>query len=173
MVEVLIMGFMEVLIIIGFAIILFLILGILSVYNKLVFYKKKIEDKYDTIDEEIDNISNITKDIVTIVSSKYGEDKVNDVKIVNRNLEGEMDSNIRMYKVLGLIKFLNFVKEKINDGEELEKYKNDVDDCLNRINYAKEFYNNCVLDFDNYRQGFIAKIVFKLFKFKEYNKFEI
>ena len=54
------MGFVEVLIIVIFGLLLMISLYILGIYNQLSFYKKKVEDKYETLDKEITNICNIT-----------------------------------------------------------------------------------------------------------------
>ena len=164
------MGFVEVVIIVFFGLLLLVILCLFGVYNKLYFYKTRVEDKYSTLDHEINNISNITDKVMDIVKEMYGEDKIQDIKIVNRNLQGNNDSNERMYKVLGLIKFLNFVRDHIQDNDELKEYEEEVVNSLDNIGYASEFYNNCVDDYDNYREKGIAFYIFKIFKFKEYNK---
>lgn len=168
-----IVGFIEVLIIVIFGVLLILALYLLGVYNKLCFYKNKLEDKYQTLNEEITKISNITEKVADIVKEMYGEDKIQDVKIVNRNLMGNTDVNERMHRVVGLIKFLKFISDHIQDSDKLKEYENEVVSSLDNIRYATEFYNNCVNDYNEYREKGIASYIFKIFKFKEYNKCNI
>lgn len=163
------MGFIEVLIIVVLGILLIFAFYLLGVYNKLYFYTNRVIVKAKTLDDEITNISNITDKVIGEVLEMYGENKVQDIKIVNRNLQGNIDINERMRRVVGVIKFLTFVKEHIHDNDKLEEYENEVVSCLDNIKYASEFYNNCVLDYNQYREGRIANCIFKIFKFKEYN----
>lgn len=163
------MGFIEVLIIVIFALLLILALYLLGLYNKLYFYKNKVEDKYQTLNKEIANISNITDKVIDEVKELYGENKVQDIKIVNRNLQGNNDINERMHRVVGLIKFLNFVKEHIKDNEKLKEYEKEVVNSLDNIKYASEFYNNCVKEYNQYKEKRPVYYISKLLKFKEYN----
>lgn len=163
------MGFVEILIIVIFGALLFFLLYLLGIYNQLYFYRKKVEDKFQTLNEEITNISNITEKVMDLVKDTYGEDKIQDVKIVRRNLEGNKDINERMHKVVGLLKFLNFVNNHIHDNKELESYEEEVSNSLDNIKYASEFYNNCVNEYNQYKEGKIAGYLSKIFKFKEYN----
>lgn len=169
MIEVIDLGFVEVLIVVIFGLLLFLILYLLGVYNQLYFYRKKVEDKFETLNNEINNISNITGMVEDLVKDIYGEDKISDVKVVRRNLEGTDEVNERMHKVVGLIKFLSFVSDHIHDNKELEEYEKEVCDSLDNIKYASEFYNNCVNEYNQYKEKKIAGYLSKIFHFKEYN----
>lgn len=163
------MGFVEVLIIVIFGLLLMISLYILGIYNQLSFYKKKVSDKYETLDKEITNICNITSNVEDLIKDTYGEDKIQDVKIVRRNLEGNKDANERMYKVLGLIKFLDFVAKNIHSNNKLEEYEKEVNSCLENINYAKDFYNDCVNNYNDYKDKKLPSTIAKIFKFPNYN----
>ncbi len=163
------MGFFEILMVVVFGLLLFVILYLLGIYNQLYFYRKKIEDKFKTLNEEITNICQITENVEELVKEIYGEEKIQDVKVVRRNLEGNKDINERMHRIVGLITFLNFVSDHIHDNSALEEFEQEVHNSLENMKYASEFYNNCVNEYDQYREKGVARYLVKIFHFQEYN----
>jgi len=167
------MGFIEVLIIVIVGLLLLFIFYLLGIYNKLYFYKTRVETKYETLDKEIINITNITEKVIVEVKELYGEEKVQDVKLITRALQGETDHNSRMHKVIGLIKFLDFAIDNIKNNKNLKEYEEELISSKEKIKYATEFYNNCVNDYEEYKNKKLASYIAKIFKFKDYNKCNI
>ena len=167
------MGFIEVLIIVIFGLLLVVLLYLLGIYNQLVFHKKKIEEKYQTISEEIINISNMTDKIIEEVKDTYEKDKIENVKSLNRNLRQEENESEKVNQIVEIIKFINFINTQNKENKKIEEYQQEITKSLDNIKYASEFYNNCVNDYNQYKEKKIVSIISKVFKFKDYSKCNI
>ena len=66
------------------------------------------------------------------------------------------------------IEYFFFLKKNKNFISLQEKIEN-IDD---KINYARTFYNDVVLDYNNLREQFPSNLVAKVFKFKEINYYK-
>ena len=149
--------------------VIILIIGILSIY---VFYligiyvklenrRSLILSKFTEIDKQIENKLEETKKIVELINKK----EINDTRL---NLLNSISVNDK-------IKYNKTLDSLIDDVESKSKKVNDIISKLNEINskidYAKEFYNESLYEYNLMLSTFNGKIMKKIFKYNEYNTF--
>ena len=172
-------------IVIFFIIGLFLILTILgilviNIYNKLIFYKKKVLDKFSDIKGYLYDDVDVIKKVISIIDvSKYHEDslilKLNTLidKILNENSVNGLlilidDVNKCILEVMNLSK----IYEELNNNSDFSSAMDKLNNNNYKIMYALEIYNEEVEEYNNYKNGKVNNIVFKIFKFENYNYYK-
>lgn len=159
-----------------------MLLGILiiNVYNKLIFNKKKVLDKFRAINDCLNERISIIKEIVTLFeNNKFHEDSlIRDLNNISNNIETESVVN----NLLDLISSSDIILKKAltleNVYPELIKnndYKRIVDAFKNnqyKIMYAIEIYNEEVEVYNNYKDKKMINIISKIFRFKNYNYYK-
>ena len=141
-----------------FSIYLFYLVGI---YVKLENRRSLILSKFTEIDKQIENKLEEVKKITELIENKDLEDTR--IKLLN---SVSVNDKIKYIKELdSLIDDIKSKGKKVN--EALDKLK-DIND---KINYAKEFYNDSLYEYNIILSTINGKILKKLFKYTEYNTF--
>lgn len=159
-----------------FGIMIILGIYVINVYNKYIFFRDRVFDKFKEVDKLLCDRVDFIDDIVKIVNdNKLHEDllvrKLNSLK---KSIDTQIDVNDRLLlfdediidEALKLDKVYKKLGNKFSDIKD--KYNNNKD----RVMYAADIYNEEVLKYNNYRDNKIKKIVFDKFKFYEYNCYE-
>ena len=162
-------------IIIFFGIVMILgIMGI-NIYNRFIFYRDIVLDKFVEVDKLLCNrVDYIDKIIDIINKNKFHEDGiVRDLNNLKNSINKEIDINERIKlvnddiidKALGL----NSVYDKLNKDKNFNNLKEEYDNNKGLIDYAIDIYNEEVFKYNNYKNRKINNMIFKWFKFYEYN----
>ena len=174
------MDIVAILIIIIIAIILVLTFYIIGLYNRLIDSKNKIEDKFNQIDIELKNKLDLIPNLIDTISSltKHEEKTINELSSSATKLEKSKNINDKIVNSNNMNRAINKIFNLIDTYPELKKNKNfqivqkKLEECDDKINYAKTFYNDVVLDYNNLREEFPSNLVSKAFKFKEINYYK-
>ena len=159
-----------------FGIMIILGIYVINVYNKFIFFRDRVFDKFKEVDKLLCDRVDYIDDIVKIINdNKLHEDllvrKLNSLK---KSIDTQIDVNNRLLlfnediidEALKLAKFYKKLGNKFSNIKD--KYNNNKD----RVMYATDIYNEEVLKYNNYRDNKIKKIIFDKFKFYEYNCYE-
>ncbi len=162
--------------------VILILVGIIGIgfYNKLVFRKMKVIDKFNAVYmslkervDIIDSISNI------IVANKLHEDnmlmelnKMKEVILENSSVNDTLplinESDDLLKKALSLDSIYDeLLKDKI--------YMNLKDTFKNnqyKIMYSIEIYNEEVEEYNNYKSKGVANVVSKIFRFSDYSYYK-
>lgn len=170
----------EAYIIIGImAVIAFITFYIIGKYNRLKLYEGRIINKWDAINNLINEKIEILVKIITFLKEHIKEEEVtyNDINIIIDNYKkiNNVNDKINEYSSLEesfdrLYKIVE-TNSKINSDVEYNMLKEENNSVNNKIEYSKEFYNNEVNTYNNKTSSFISNLVVKMFNLNRYNIF--
>lgn len=174
------MDIVAIIIIIIIATILVLTFYIIGLYNRIINAKNKMEDKFNQIDVELKNKIDLIPNLVEIVNdlAKHEEKTLNELSIAVNKLEKSKTINDKINNSNNMNRNINKIFNLSDTYPELRKNKNFIsiqkklEECDDKINYAKTFYNDVVLDYNNLREEFPSNLIAKAFKFKEINYYK-
>ena len=158
-----------------------LVLYVIATYNKLVRSRNKVRDQWAQIDVQLKRRYDLIPNLVETVKgyAKHESDTLEKV-IQARNQfataktpEEEMEAN---NQVTGALRQLFALAESYPDLKANENFKDlqaNLKETEDKIAYARQFYNDSVMIYQNKRQMFPSNIVASLFGFKEEKFFEV
>ena len=158
------MGFVEVLIISFGAIFLLVALYILSIINRLSFHINRIDEKYYTIYENMLKTIKIEDNLYKNIKSE----NISKANSLRQELIDNKDIKTQIPTTIELINMINQDLKLAKNTKEKEEIKDKIKEILESIDYASEFYNKCVTDYDEYRKNKFVGIISKIFKYKDY-----
>lgn len=153
---------------------------IIGLYNNIINAKNKIEDKFLQIDTELRKKVDTAVNIIDIIKkiTKHEEKLVNEFELYASKLEKAKSINDKISAAGNINRALNKIYSLEETYADLKKNKafkavqDKIEEIDDRINYAKTFYNDVVLDYNNLREQFPSNIIAKVFKFKEINYYK-
>lgn len=162
--------------------IILILVGIIGIgfYNKLVFRKKKVIDKFNfvyvSLKERVDIIDSISNIITT---NKLHEDNL--LMELNKMKDAILDNN----SINDTLPLINVSDDLLKKALSLDSIYNDLlknklytslkDTFKNnqyKIMYSIEIYNEEVEEYNNYKSKGIANIVSKIFRFSDYSYYK-
>lgn len=174
------MNGMVVFIIIFFAILILLGIVIISFYNRLLFKKNKVIDKFDAINDCLNKRIDIINQVITILSNdKYHEDslmlelrkvsdKINKENIINNLLLLISKSDDVLKKALTLEK----IYPGLGNNKEYLKLVDVFKNNQYQLMYAIEIYNEEVEVYNNYKNKAGIRLISKIFKLPDYDYYK-
>jgi len=171
---------MPIWLIIVLVVVLFIILFVIASYNSLVKLRNKVKDQFSQIDvqlkkrsdlipnlvetvkgyakHESETLENVMKARNTYLSSSSASDKVN----ASNELSGALS------KLFALAEAYPELKANTN----FENLQNQLKEVEEKISYARQFYNDSVLMYNNKVEMFPSNIFASMFGFKKESFFE-
>ena len=140
------------------AIYMFYLIGI---YVKLENRRSLILSKFEEVDKQIGNKLDLVKKIVEITNNS----ELDNLRV---NLLNSVTVNDKIKYVKELDYYLNTIDTK---DRKVKRLINSINDIDMKIDYAKEFYNDTLYEYNmilGTKSGNIRK---KIFKYNEYNTF--
>jgi len=151
------------------SIIIILLIGIISVYIfylmsvyiKLENRRSLILSKFTEVDNQIENKLEIVKQLNELIDN-------NDIKDTRINLINSVAVNkkIKYNKILD-----SLIEDIITEDKKVKKRLSLIKEINDKIDYAKEFYNDSLYEYNMILSTFSGKIMKKIFKYTEYNTF--
>lgn len=153
---------------------------IIGLYNELIDARNRVEDRFTQIELELRKKNNLIPDLIEIVKiyAKHEEKIINEMIATKNKLDKSNKINDIIKNSKNIDISLNKIFTLTDTYPELKKNKNfqivqkKLEECDDKINYAKTFYNDVVLDYNNLREEFPSNLVSKAFKFKEINYYK-
>jgi len=152
-----------------------------SSYNKLVVNRNKVKDGWAQIDVQLKKRADLIPNIVETVKgyAKHEKDTLEDV-IKARNsfntattVEEEIEANNQITGALNRLFALSEAYPDLKANANFLSLQNDLKDVEEKISYARQFYNDIVLKYNNAVEMFPSNIIAKMFNFKQEKFFEI
>lgn len=171
---------MEILLII-LAVVVVLGLIVAATYNSLVSLRNKKDDQWSQVDVQLKRRADLIPNIVETVKgyAKHESETLENV-IKARNTfvtattpEEEMKASGELSQALSKLMVLTENYPELKANTNFLSLQNDLKDTENKISYARQFYNDTVLKYNNKVQMFPSNIIAGLFKFKAASFFEI
>ena len=154
---------------------------VVSVYNKLVNARNKVENQFSQIDIQLKRRADLIPNLVETVKgyAKHEEGTFTAViearnKAVNAGSVNEkIEANNELTGALNKLFALAEAYPELKANENFLALQNDLKDTEDKITYARQFYNDSAMSFNNLVQMFPSNIIAGMFGFKKFDYFKI
>ena len=166
-------------IIIVVALVFLLVFYVIGVYNKLVTSRNKVNNQFSQIDVQLKRRTDLIPNLVETVKGyvKHEKDTFKEVvearnlalgaNTVNEKVIAEKELTSALTKLFALTE--DYPELKAN--ENFLSLQNDLKETEDKITYARKFYNDSAMSFNDLVGMFPSNIIAKLFGFKEFDFF--
>ena len=170
-------GAIVIIIIVG--ILFLLVCYVISMYNKLVNARNKVDNQFSQIDVQLKRRADLIPNLVETVKgyAKHEEGTLTAV-IEARNMavnagsvNEKIDANNQLTGALNKLFALSEAYPDLKANTNFMSLQNDLKDTEDKITYARQFYNDTAMNFNNLVEMFPSNIVASIFKFKKYEFF--
>ena len=134
---------------------------LISIYVKLENRRSLILSKFEEVDKQIGNKLDLVKKIVEITNNS----ELDNLRVTLLN---SVTVNDKIKYVKELDYYLNTIDTK---DRKVKRLINSIKDIDMKINYAKEFYNDTLYEYNMILGTKSGDIMKKIFKYNEYNTF--
>lgn len=163
------------------AIVLVLVIYVASTYNKLVTNRNKVKDGWAQIDVQLKRRADLIPNLVETVKGYATHEKETLEEVIKaRNsfntastVEEEIEANNQITGALNRLFALSEAYPDLKANTNFLSLQNDLKDAEEKISYARQFYNDIVLRYNNAVEMFPSNIIAGMFGFKVSKFFEI
>ena len=157
-----------------------LAVGGISIYNGIVTKRNRCDNAWQTIETQLQRRNDLIPNLVETVKGYASHESETLTAVVEaRNASVAAPSpEAKMAaenQVMGALRQLLVVAEAYPDlkaNANFQQLQSDLTDTENKISYARQSYNDCVLTYNNAIQTFPGNIFAGIFQFKERTGFE-
>lgn len=161
-------------------IVVLLIIYFIATYNSLVDLRNKVKDSWSQIDVVLKNRNDLIPNLVETVKGYAKHEKTTlDAVITARNKavnaktnEDEMKAAGEVTEALGRLFALAENYPDLKANQNFMDLQNKLNEIEEKIRFARQFYNDTVLTYQNKLEMFPSNIVAKMFGFKPETFFE-
>lgn len=165
---------MNIMLIVIVVIVVLLLLYVVSAYNGLVRLRNMVRDQWSQIDVHLKKRADLIPNLVETVKGYATHEKETlDAVISARNKavsattkEDEMKANGELSNVLGRLLAISESYPDLKANTNFIDLQNSLKDVEEKIAYARQFYNDAVMKYQNKREMFPTNIIAGMFGFK-------
>lgn len=166
--------------IIVLAVVAVLVLWIISSYNGLVKLRNRVRDQWAQIDVQLKRRFDLIPNLVETIkgyTKHESETLENVVKARNTYLsattpEAQMEANGELTQAISKLFALTESYPDLKANANFVKMQDDLKETEDKISYARQFYNDTVLKYNNKVETIPTNIIAGLFGFKKEAFFE-
>ena len=166
-------------IIVGIVVFL-IILYVISTYNTLIKLRNRVKDQWAQIEVQLKRRFDLIPNIVETVKgyAKHESDTLKGViEARNKmntagNINEELEASNAITGALNKLFALSEAYPELKSNENFLSLQKDLKETEDKLSYARQFYNDSVLMYNNTREKFPSNIVANIFGFKEINFFK-
>lgn len=153
---------------------------VISIYSKLTFYKKKVIDKFETINDCLKDIVEIIRGIISIIGGdNFHEDSlIMELNILISKIENEKSINTLLllidesYTLINRALNINTIYSELNNNSAFMDLRDKFNNNHYKLMYAVDIYNEEVEAYNNYKNNKFNGKIAKKFKFEDYNYYK-
>ncbi len=157
-----------------------IIVTIVHMYNNLVGLRNRVKNSLAQIDVQLKRRNDLIPNLVETVKGYAGHEKgvleeVTKARTGVMNATTVEETSAADNQLTGALKTLFAVAENYPDlkaNSNFQQLQSELSDTEDKIAYARQFYNDVVLKYNNTCQQFPSNMMAKLFGFKEEAFFE-
>ena len=170
-----------VLIIIIVVIVIIIIAAIIHMYNNLVGLRNRVKNSYAQIDVQLKRRNDLIPNLVETVKGYAAHEKgvleeVTKARTGVMNASTIEETSAADNQLTGALKTLFAVAENYPDlkaNSNFQQLQSDLTDTEDKISYARQFYNDVVLKYNNACQKFPSNILARMFGFNEKEYYQV
>lgn len=144
-------------------------------YNNLVGLRNRVKNSYAQIDVQLKRRNDLIPNLVETVKGYAAHEKgvleeVTKARTGVMNASTIEETSAADNQLTGALKTLFAVAEnypELKANSNFQQLQSDLTDTEDKISYARQFYNDVVLKYNNECQQFPSNLMAKLFGFKE------
>jgi len=163
------------------AVIVIIVLYVIGTYNSLIQLRNRIENAWSQIDVQLKRRVDLVPNLVETVKGYASHEKevfmkVTEARTALMGAQSVKDSSDANNMLTGALKTLFAVAEaypELKANQNFLMLQEELSGIESKIAYARQFYNDTVLKYDNKRQMFPSNIIAGMFGFKEREYFEV
>lgn len=160
--------------------VIFVIVTFIHMYNNLIGLRNRVQNSYAQIDVQLKRRNDLIPNLVETVKGYAGHEKgvleeVTKARTGVMNATTVEETSAADNQLTGALKTLFAVAENYPDlkaNSNFQQLQSELSDTEDKIAYARQFYNDVVLKYNNACQQFPSSMLAKLFRFKEETYFE-
>jgi len=159
-------------------VIVLLVLFFIAVYNRLVVLRNRIENAWSQIDVQLRRRYDLIPNLVETVKGYAGHERAVFERVTEARAKaiaaGGVAQQAQAENMLTqALRSLFAVAEaypQLRASENFQRLQADLSDTENKIMFARQFYNDTVLQYDNMRESFPTNFIARMAGFgaKEY-----
>ena len=167
-------------VVIGIIVVIAIVCAIVGVYNNLVTLRNRIDNAWQNIDTQLQRRCDLIANLVETVKGYAKHEKETLEAVISaRNATVSADSPDKKMEannaLSGALRQLFAVAESYPDLKANANFAHlqaTLEDTENKVSYARQSYNDCVLNYTNAIQTFPGVIFAGIFQFKPRTGFE-
>ena len=167
-------------VVIGIIVVIAIVCAIVGVYNNLVTLRNRIDNAWQNIDTQLQRRCDLIANLVETVKGYAKHEKETLETVISaRNATVSADSPDKKMEannaLSGALRQLFAVAESYPDLKANTNFAHlqaTLEDTENKVSYARQSYNDCVLNYNNAIQTFPGVIFAGIFQFKPRTGFE-
>ena len=167
--------------IIGIIVVVVLLLVIIGTYNSLVSLRNRVKDQWAQIDVQLKRRFDLIPNLVETVKGYAKHEKGTLEAVINaRNAFAsantpaeEIEANNQITGALNKLFALSESYPELKANENFLSLQTDLKDIEEKISYARQFYNDTVLSYNNKVEMFPTNIIASIFGFKQNEFFKL
>lgn len=171
---------MEKYILIFGGLLLLVIIFVIKTYNVLIKLRNRVLDQWAQIDVQLKRRADLIPNLVETVKGYAGHEKETlDAVIQARNKfqaantpETEMEANGELTRVLSRLMMLSEAYPDLKANQNFLNLQDELKSLEEKIAFARQFYNDSVLTYNNKCEVFPANIIAGMFNFHLQKFFE-
>ena len=169
-----------IILIVVIALLLIIVFYSIGIYNKHVNARNKVNDQFAQIDVQLKRRSDMIPNLVETVKgyAKHEENTFKEViearnKMTTANgINEELEASNQVTSALNKLFALSEAYPELKANTNFMSLQNDLKDTEDKLSFARQFYNDTVLNYNNLREQFPSNIIAGIFKFKEIGYFK-
>jgi LemA protein len=155
-------------------------LYVIKVYNSLVSFRNKVDDQASQIDVQLKKRFDLIPNLVETVKgyTKHEKEtlegviKARNTYVSGDNLGDQLKADGELTNALNKLFALAESYPDLKANENFTKLQDELSSIEEKIGYARQFYNDSVLKYNNKIDMFPSNIVASMFGFKKRQFFE-
>lgn len=168
-------------IIILIAVVAIIVLFVINTYNTLVGLRNKVKDQWAQIDVQLKRRFDLIPNLVeTVKGYAKHESSTLEAVVKARNTylsastpEAQMKADGELTQAITKLFALSEAYPELKANENFKQLQSELTSTEDKISYARQFYNDIVMKYDNKIEMFPSNIVASMFKFKAQAFFEV
>ncbi|WP_458455935.1 LemA family protein [Methanobrevibacter sp.] len=160
--------------------IIFIVGTMIHMYNNLVGLRNRVKNSYAQIDVQLKRRNDLIPNLVETVKGYASHEKgvfeeVTKARANVMNASSVEEVSAADNQLTGALKSLFAVAEnypELKANSNFQQLQTELSETEDKISYARQFYNDVVMKYNNACQQFPSSIMARIFGFKEENFFE-
>ena len=156
-------------------IVIFVIVTLIHMYNNLVGLRNRVKNSYAQIDVQLKRRNDLIPNLVETVKGYAAHEKgvleeVTKARSSVMNASSIEEASAANNQLTSALKTLFAVAEnypELKANSNFQQLQSELSDTEDKIAYARQFYNDVVLKYNNACQQFPSSLIARMFGFKE------